>query len=131
METSPILLDSSILIDFFRKKKKSKSVLFNLIAGHDFYISVITDFEIKIGITTEPHQQDYDILIQNINYLPIDLPCIEKAVELHQYLRENNALIELADLLIAATAMSNSLPLATLNQKHFQRIPALQLAELP
>jgi tRNA(fMet)-specific endonuclease VapC len=35
--------------------------------------------------------------------------------------------IDLADLLIAATAQQNGLPLATLNTKHFSRIEGLEV----
>jgi len=34
------------------------------------------------------------------------------------------------DILIAGTAMSHNLPLATLNRKHFERIKDLQLVDL-
>lgn len=131
METSPILLDSSILIDFFRKRIKSKSVLFRLIPNHEFYISVITAFEIEIGLKSESQQRDYSILREQIELLPIDHFCIQKTVEIYKDLREKNALVELADLLIAATAISNSLPLATLNQKHFKRISNISLIDIP
>jgi len=40
-------------------------------------------------------------------------------------------MIELADLLIGATAASNTLPLTTLNRKHFERILNLTLVNLP
>jgi len=42
-----ILLDTSILIDFYRKKDKSKTVLFQLEKDHhQLAISVLTQFEI-------------------------------------------------------------------------------------
>jgi len=50
MDAATILLDTSILIDFFRKRDKSKSILFQLAGQYRFSISVITAFEIKIGI---------------------------------------------------------------------------------
>ncbi len=53
MDTSTIVLDTSILIDFFRKQDKTKSVLLQLTDKYRFSISVITAFEIKIGIQTE------------------------------------------------------------------------------
>lgn len=45
-----ILLDSSVLIDLFRKKDKSKSYFFELLSEeNDFAISTITQYEIGIG----------------------------------------------------------------------------------
>jgi len=131
MDASTILLDTSILIDFFRKREKSKSILFQLTGQYRFSISVITAFEIKIGIQTAAQQNDYEIITRNIEFLPVDPDCVEEAAAIYKALKPKNALIELADLLIGATAVSNSLPLATLNQKHFDRIPNITLVELP
>ncbi|MCI0612120.1 type II toxin-antitoxin system VapC family toxin [bacterium] len=131
MEATTILLDTSIVIDFFRKREKSKSILFQLTGQYRFSISVITAFEIKIGIQTPVQQNDYDTLVQNLEVLPIDHACIDEAAAIYKELKPKNALIELADLLIGATAVSNTLPLATLNRKHFERIPNLTLVNLP
>jgi tRNA(fMet)-specific endonuclease VapC len=59
--------------------------------------------------------------------LAIDDLCIDEAVKLYHILKGQNKLIELSDLLIAATAISNSLPLATLNHDHFNNIPDIKL----
>jgi tRNA(fMet)-specific endonuclease VapC len=42
-------------------------------------------------------------------------------------LLDSSVLIDLADLLIGATAKYHNIPLATLNKKHFQRIDGLVL----
>lgn len=52
MATETILIDTSILIDFFRKQEKSKSALVQLSNQYRFCISAITAFEVKIGIQT-------------------------------------------------------------------------------
>lgn len=131
MAAETILIDTSILINFFRKREKSKSVLVQLSDQYRFCLSAITAFEIKIGIQTPAQQSDYELLTQNIEILPVDDLCIESAVTIYKSLKPQNALIELADLLIGATAISNSLSLATLNCKHFERIPNLTLINLP
>jgi tRNA(fMet)-specific endonuclease VapC len=46
-------------------------------------------------------------------------------------LRAKNQLIEIRDLLIAATALTHDLPLMTLNSGHFSRVGALQLLAPP
>lgn len=48
MATKTALLDSTILIDYFRKKNKSKSTLYKLSANYNYCISSITVFEIKL-----------------------------------------------------------------------------------
>jgi len=131
MATKTALLDPSILIDYFRKKNKSKSILYILSANYQFCISSITVFEIKIGLKTESQNRDYRILMENIEILPVDDFCIEEAVKIYKHLKKQNNLVELADLLIGATAISNSLPLASLNEKHFKNIPNMELLSFP
>jgi len=127
METKTILLDSSILIDHFRKLDKSKSILFKLSRYYQFCISTITVFELKVGLKTEQQKKDYRILVKEMEILPIDELCVENAVTVYHQLKKQNKLIELADLLIAATAISNSLPLLTLNIKHFENVSQIKL----
>jgi len=85
METEGILLDTSILVEYHRKQIKSKSILFNLIGQYKIYISVITDFEIKIGMKTESHWHDYRTLRKKIDVLPLDVDCINHAVEIYSH----------------------------------------------
>lgn len=125
MADTRTLLDTTILIDFFRKKKKAKSVLYQLIDRYNFCLSVISVFEIEIGLRTEEHRRDYEILMENIEVLPIDMECVREAVRIYTHLKSKNQLIELADLLISATATRYSLALTTLNQKHFTNIDDL------
>ncbi len=50
METGLICIDTSILIDFYRKKDKTKSFFYELTKTYNlFAISVITEYEILIG----------------------------------------------------------------------------------
>jgi tRNA(fMet)-specific endonuclease VapC len=42
-------------------------------------------------------------------------------------LKKDSKLIEIPDILIAATAQANQLKLATLNKKHFERINSLEI----
>lgn len=130
MATPTLLLDSSILIEFFRKRNKAKSIFFRLTNDYRFSISVITSFEFQIGIKSERQQREYEILRQHVQILSIDSACIDQAVALYSHLIAQNAKIELADLLIGASAVRYQLPLATLNQKHFTRIPNLGLLDL-
>lgn len=130
MAAETILIETSILIDFFRQREKSESVLMQLSDQSRLCISAITAFEVRSGIRTQVQQSDYDLLAQNIEILPVDDSCIDAAVVIYKSLKPQNALIELADLLIGASAVSNSLPLATLNRKHFERIGNLTLVPL-
>ena len=54
---------------------------------------------------------------------------VAKAHEIILDLKRKNCLIDMADLMIAATAVVRKIPLATLNQKHFERIEGLILVD--
>jgi len=49
------------------------------------------------------------------------------ASELYKDLKSKNRLIDMADIVFASIAVSNSIPLATLNLKHFSRIEGLEI----
>lgn len=125
-----ILVDTSLLIDFFRKRDKSKAALFRLADRGRLCLSVVSAFEVKAGITSERQQRDFDLLTQNMDVLALDAACADVAAGVYQDLKARNALIGLADLLIAATALRHELPVATLNTKHFGRINTLSLVEV-
>ncbi len=127
MDTGLVLLDSSILIDYFRKGDKTKSVLYKISEKYYFCLSAITVFEIKIGIKTDKQLNDYNTLIKNMQVMDIDEKCIDIAVNIYKNLKIKNSIIELADLLIAATAISNTIPLVTFNRKHFQNVSDLEI----
>lgn len=119
-----VLVDTSILIDFFRKSDKTNSRLLKLVKEEFSYcISAITEFEIYIGTT--PNQTAYweDFLFRT-QILAFDKEIARTAVDIS---KKQSRLICIADLFIAATAVHYRLPLATLNVKHFERIEELQL----
>jgi len=122
-----ILADTSILIDFFRKTDKANSKLVALVRqGYAFSISAITEYEIYSGAPAS--QQDYwQDFLKHIEILPFDKSVVKIAVEINNTLKRKRKQIDIADLFIAATALSNNLPFATLNVKHFERIENLKI----
>jgi len=53
LEYRGVLVDTSILIDFFRKKNKKKTALFKIQQNHEIYASTITEFEFLAGVKDE------------------------------------------------------------------------------
>lgn len=126
-----VLVDTSILIDFFRKSDKPNSRLMKLATGGlRFCISAVTEFEIYTGTTR--NQIDYweDFLFRT-QVLAFDKEVARTAVDINKALRKQSKLISMADLFIAATAVHYRLPFATLNVKHFERVEELQLLQQP
>ncbi|MBK7129752.1 MAG: type II toxin-antitoxin system VapC family toxin [Crocinitomicaceae bacterium] len=124
-----ILLDSSVLIELFRKKNKEQTLFFNLLQDHDqLAISVITHYEIGIG--NQPgHLEYWKKLCNNLTIIPFDESCTETAIKIYRSLIKINKKIDLADILIGATALAYDLPIATLNIKDFERIQGLHIVK--
>ena len=72
MANKIVLLDTSILIDYFRKTEKSNSTWVKLYdQGYDFVISVITEYEIYSGAT--PSQLSFwEKILKNTSVLTFD-----------------------------------------------------------
>lgn len=120
-----ILLDTSVLIDCYRKTDKANSVLMDLLnKGYRFAISVVTKYEICAGATNS-QQSFWKAVFEAISILPFDEDCVDKTVTLNDNLKRKRKQIDLADLFIAATALQYDLSIATLNKKHFERIDSL------
>lgn len=94
--------------------------------GYHFAIYSITKYEIYSGAT--PAQLDFwNKVIANSEIIALDEACRDLAVEIKVIMKRKRKQIEIADLFIAATAVSRDLPIATLNKKHFERIEALTI----
>lgn len=129
MANKVVLADTSVLIDFFRKSDKSKSVLVKLLQdGVTFCISSITEFEIYTGATSE-QIPFWESLLAKIEVLPFDQTSARIAVEINSDLKKRKKQIAIPDLFIAAIAKAHNLPVVTLNRKHFQRIEDLVVSE--
>ena len=121
-----ICLDTSVLIDYFRKGNKRKTFFFKLAKDYRFAISVLTKFEILIG-SNEEQRGFWEQLFSAFEIIPLDQEEVEIASEIIKKLKSQNKIIELPDILIGATALTHGLKLATLNEIHFRRIESLSL----
>jgi tRNA(fMet)-specific endonuclease VapC len=127
MENKIVLLDTSVLIDNFRKKQKEKSLLVYLTNEYNkFCISSVTEYEIYIG-STGIQLPYWENVLQEINIISFDRNAAHSAVLIQNQLKIKRKTIDIADFFIAATALSNNLPIATLNRKHFDLIDNLEV----
>ncbi len=127
METKIIFVDTSVLIDYYRKKDKSKTFFFKLTQSYTiFMVSAITEYEIYIGNVSTDQLNFWNEFFKRITVLPFDSETDKIAVKIYQELKKKNKLIDIPDILIAATALKNKLAFATLNRKHFDRIDILK-----
>ncbi|RDC55520.1 type II toxin-antitoxin system VapC family toxin [Pedobacter chinensis] len=122
-----VMVDTSILIDYFRKKDKSKTRLFALSKKFEnLCISSITEFEIFTGAKSE--QLDFwKTILTNFIVFPFDSDAALTAVEIQNKLKKLRKTIDKADLFIASTAVAYNLVFDTSNRKHFENIEDLKL----
>jgi tRNA(fMet)-specific endonuclease VapC len=129
MENKLICLDTSVLIDFYRKRDKSRSYLYLLSSYYTWFaVTTITVFEIYSG-SNESQNVFWDKFFQSKVVLPFDLEAAKLAVSIDKELKLQRKQIDIPDLFIAACAIENKTPLATLNIKHFERISNLEIVE--
>lgn len=121
-----LLLDTSVIIDFLRRKDKQNSLLFLFIKQEwELAISIITLTELFAGRSVWENKKLYDALEKlcsgfNIHGLETN---IAKSAG---YLKATNS-IDLMDAIIAATALNFELDLVTLNIKDFEKVKGIKL----
>lgn len=124
-----VLVDTSILIDYYRKTNKVNSAWIALIyQGYEFVISAITKYELYSG-ATQNQMQFWESIMATISIISFNEACVDTAVNINAVFKQKRKQIDIADLFIAATAVTFDFPIATLNKKHFERIEHLIIIE--
>lgn len=91
-----------------------------------FATSVIAKYEVYSG-ATDKQLELWDSIFANIEVIPVLEVSVDVAICINATLKRERKQIAIPDLLIAATAVLNKMPLATLNKRHFERIASLEL----
>jgi predicted nucleic acid-binding protein len=125
MKSEQILVDTNVLIQFFRLGGQGLYAQL-LQSQNELMIAAATLFEFRMGFN-DANREACEAILQNLRVLPFDAVCATTAAELFQYLKRRNSVPGERDLYIAATALAHNLPLATLNTRHFEAIPRLQV----
>jgi len=120
-----MVIDTSIFIEYLRSKDRGQTILANLPVDSVLYVSSVTVFELYSGATDIRKRQDVDALLQGVFILPLNAETAKNAGFIYQDLRRRGSMIEVTDIMIAATALANDLPVKTLNIGHFQRVSDL------
>lgn len=125
MENRGVLADTSIIIEHLRKREKKNTCLYRLAKSENLYISSISLFELYCGANTSQKIEDISIITENLTVVAFDGTSAKYAGIIYRDLKSKNKLIDIKDLLIASCAVANSLSIATLNKKDFERIDGL------
>lgn len=126
MELGKLLIDTSILIDYFRKKNIENTFLYQYSDDFEIKISIITEFEFLIGFPDDKLTFAKE-LIKGMETIDINKSISDEAQKIYLNLKKINKLIPFPDLFIAATSVYYNIPFATLNKKHFKFIEGIIL----
>ena len=110
-----ILFDIDTIIEMLRKKRYELGA-----------ISVVTLIEVLRGLNAEKRKRAKVLLEESFDILNLNNEVIETYCSIYQKLRKEGLIIPDADLLIAATAISNNMTLKT-RDEHFKRLEFLGL----
>ena len=120
-----ILVDTSIIIDYLRKQKKEKALLWKLLNQYECIISTVTVFELYSGAKSSEHREAIDDILEFVDIIDFDSIQAKISSDIFQKLKKENQLIEFRDIFIASCAISQKLSLVTFNTDHFIRIEEL------
>ncbi len=128
MDDRNILVDTSIIIDFLRKKNKQNSLLWKIKEkGFNCIISTITVFELYAGAITSKHITDLKKILKWMDIISFTSDIAEQSGEIYKNLKKKNQLIEFRDIFIGATSIVLNIPLLTLNESHFKKIEGIKI----
>lgn len=125
MADKKLMVDTTLLIDYFRKTDKQNARLVSHFKNYgQLYISSITEFEVMNG--AKPlHIEFWNGMLTRFIVLDFDSKAARQAATITAQLKAKRKSIDKPDLFIAATAVANGLTLDTLNVKHFTHIDNL------
>lgn len=114
------LLDSDILMDFFKKKEYAVDSLDKLLIQGTPVISILSITELRSGWTKEQAEQLLPKLYDLVKVLNLNKKIVELAGKYRQeYKNTKGVLLPVVDTLIASTAILEKCQLVTRNKKDF------------
>lgn len=126
-----VLLDSDTLSFYFKKYPKVVTNAQSYLHQHQiFTFSAISRFEILRGMKVRgatAQLKFFDVFCRQNEIIALNDEIIVRAADIYADLYNRGLLILDADILIAATALENNLPVVTNNESHFNRITSLQV----
>ena len=124
------LVDSDWIADYLKGRTQAVELL-NALASEGLAISILSVGEIQegiiYGVNRARHEAGFQDFLRGVDVLPLTRTAMRRFAEIRGELRRNGELIGDMDLLIAATALSYKLTLITRNERHFRRVPGLDL----
>jgi predicted nucleic acid-binding protein len=112
------LLDADVIIWFLRGDEATIDLMSRLHTDNVPAVSAITVFQVKAGMRPKEKQPTEEFLDSMQSY-DVTAQIASKAAEYFRTFRAQGLTLEIADLIVAATAWVHRLTLATYNRSHF------------
>jgi tRNA(fMet)-specific endonuclease VapC len=129
------LLDTSVIIHYFRGTLSTKTLLNRISQKGSLAISVITYGELVYGAqrskSFEKEQQHIQDALEHLHITvqPLTVGIVDIYPQAKYFLEQTGNKLDDFDLLIGATAVSQKYILVTDNLRHFKRFPAIVFEE--
>jgi len=120
--TRPILLDTDVLVDFFRGQ--SKAVAFINAHSDRIILSAVVVAELFAGAKGSAEEGSLEEFVSLFRVVPVNV-AIAKAGGLYKSKFGKSHGVGLADAILAATAEAENAELKTLNTKHYPMLRGL------
>lgn len=122
---SAVVVDTSVLIDVLRGSEAAADLLERRRAAGMLHSSLVVKAEVLSGMRAAEESSTRELL-SSVEWREVDEGIVEEAGRLGRRWLPSHSSIDIADLMIAATATTLELPLLTRNVKHFPMFPDLQ-----
>ncbi len=129
--SNPFLLDTSVIVMCLRNKLSFNQLL-STYGNSDLTSSAVCMAELYSGVFKSAKKEENEQKVLEFfsgldEVFGLDVMIVKKFGELKNQLEKAGNLVEDFDLLIAATCLAHGCDLITLNIRHFERIPNLNL----
>lgn len=122
-----LVVDTSLIIDFLRRKDKAKSLLYQL-AEEDLSVSIITHTELYAGKSVWENNEAKEIIEKVLSGMTV-ISLNEKISQKAGYVKSYTD-ISLIDAIIAATALVSNMAVVSLNIKDFEKVKGLKILNI-
>lgn len=127
LETKRIRIDSSALIAYLRNREPGATAVERAVQTTLCFVAAITVYELIFGLARSGQPIGEDELLGAMTILPMDEAVARRAAFLHNSLLKSGQDIGIKDVLVAASCLTHQIPLLTLNDRHFVRVPGLDV----
>ena len=127
MDEPHLCLDTGPLISYLKGHDPGAAAVERAVRNYDCYVTAVTVYELLFGVGRAQKQIGEDVLLGVMKVLPFDDTAARRAAKVHAELIRRNEDIGVKDVLIAAICLEHSLPILTLNDRHFSRVPGLKV----